>query len=89
MLKWLCKLLGIDPDRNKPTTFSVQTLAGKTLNFKRIRIWDRNFHYWKWRYFCPACEQRLVGGPDGAGSINLVCKRCHINYGCLPGGDGE
>lgn len=42
-----------------------------------------------YHYFCK-CGTKLTEGPEGAASINAVCKACRINYGCLPGyyGDG-
>jgi len=35
-------------------------------------------------YWC-GCGQKLEDGPCGGGSVNAVCDKCRVNYGCLPG----
>lgn len=42
----------------------------------------------QWDYKCK-CGERLSDGPEGGLSINAVCEKCKINYGCLPGYYGE
>ena len=42
----------------------------------------------QWEYYCK-CGTRLSEGPEGGCSINAVCARCKINYGCLPGYYGD
>jgi hypothetical protein len=39
-----------------------------------------NYEYW-----CPKCDSLLEDGPRGGMSVNAVCKKCDINYGCLYG----
>lgn len=34
-------------------------------------------------YWCPECSTLLSEGPSGGGT-NAVCRKCRINYGCLP-----
>lgn len=38
-----------------------------------------NYEYW-----CK-CGQQLEDGPSGGLSVNAVCKKCMINYGCMYG----
>jgi hypothetical protein len=42
-------------------------------------------HY---EYYCE-CGTTLSEGPSGGMSINAVCNKCMINYGCLPGYFGD
>jgi hypothetical protein len=37
-----------------------------------------------WVYYCDECLCCLAQGPTAPGSMNLVCNRCKINFGCLP-----
>src|SRR5581483_5682454 len=37
----------------------------------------------RYRYFCK-CGTVLTDGPCGGASVNAVCEKCGINYGCLP-----
>lgn len=37
-----------------------------------------------WVYYCDECLCCLSQGPSGGASMNLVCNRCKINFGCLP-----
>lgn len=37
-----------------------------------------------WVYYCDECLCCLTQGPTGGASMNLVCNRCNINFGCLP-----
>jgi hypothetical protein len=34
-------------------------------------------------YHCPQCGSQLAEGPSGGSSVNLVCHKCKINYGCF------
>lgn len=40
-----------------------------------------NFTYF--RYWCPFCGFLVTEGPEGGGSVNLVCDDCSINYGSM------
>jgi hypothetical protein len=42
----------------------------------------------RYDYFCK-CGTKLSEGPEGGFSLNAVCEKCRINYGCLPGYYGE
>jgi hypothetical protein len=42
-------------------------------------------HY---EYYCK-CGTTLTEGPSGGLSVNAVCEKCRINYGCLPGYFGD
>lgn len=65
---------------------------GVTVPIKRQLVgyveWQRvkfpNFKYW-----CPHCDSELSEGPRGGLSMNAVCKKCRINFGCLPHHNGE
>ena len=39
------------------------------------------------RYWCCDCGNELEDGPEGGCAVNVVCKTCRLNYGCLPGYD--
>jgi hypothetical protein len=73
-----------DPAVDRATEHCVVTLegGGRAL-YHRIRQTTHSVE--EWIYFCPACGQALVAGPEGGCSVNAVCKACHINYGDLPG----
>lgn len=53
---------------------------GKEVKFARKRA-DDGVGY---RYWCPDCGQELVGGPRAPNSVNVVCRSCRVNWGCLP-----
>jgi len=36
------------------------------------------------RYWCCDCGNELEDGPEGGCAVNVVCKTCRLNYGCLP-----
>jgi hypothetical protein len=67
----------------------------------RVRLKDEKVPIgdWRWwpgfrrvpqyRYFCNTCGTTLTDGPCGGASINVVCEKCRVNYGCLPYYEGE
>lgn len=56
---------------------------GQHIVLKYKVISKPNFPGFK-QYYCP-CGEPLEEGPEGGGSVNAVCNKCRINYGCLPG----
>lgn len=52
-------------------------------NFKRQRT-SVDGDWFAYRYWCPDCNEELSAGPRGGASVNVVCHKCKINWGCLP-----
>ncbi len=47
------------------------------------------YHYSTQSYWCAYCFENLHEGPSAGHSVNMICTKCGINFGCLPGGYGE
>jgi hypothetical protein len=50
--------------------------------------WTGSRQFQMYRYWCK-CGAVLESGPCGGAAVNAVCKTCRINYGNLPGFEGE
>lgn len=61
--------------------------------FLRVRVQDQSLFgrgtLPTYRYYCPDCGSELSHGPEGGMAVNAVCRKCRINYGCLPGYWGD
>jgi hypothetical protein len=46
--------------------------------------WSGVHKLFQYKYWCK-CGTVLTDGPSGGCSVNAVCEKCRINYGCLDG----
>jgi hypothetical protein len=56
------------------------------IGLSRRPVSTNNWNYYI--YYCK-CGTTLTEGPSGGCSVNAVCEKCRVNYGCLPGYYGE
>lgn len=88
--KWLEKKLLPSAMRLNGFSEHISMLPDRTeLHFVTHKVQQSGYHYTTQSYWCPYCYEPLWGGPEGGGSVNLVCRLCNTNFGCLPGGYGD
>lgn len=88
--KWLHKILLPRAMRLNGYSVHIGYLMDQSkVYFVTHKVRQSGYHYTTQSYWCPRCSEPLWGGPEGGGSVNLVCTKCNINYGCLPGGYGD